>query len=307
MLARVARLPALLHERRELMALLFLLLLIAGAGPPSLASPPPEAARAAFERGQKLFAESVEIKKGRSSEHDQISRRYRAAAESFVAAWKAGAATTEVFTNAANSFYFSGAAGEAVLFYRRALSLDPSNRRAGEALEHIRAGLPVKRPSGGAGASILRSLFFWHEGLAFQARKAAFTVLYPGALACFALALFRRRPFLLIGMLLVIPALALLASLVSTALGDSTRRDAVILVEVEGRLGDGLMYSPSHSRPFPPGTEATILATRRPAESSAGSEASAGAAGAGEPWAHVRLLDGDECWVPERTIERVVP
>jgi len=258
-----------------------------------------DAARAAFERGQKLFREAAELKAGSTIAGGEAARRYREAAMAFVEAWKAGAATTEVFTNAANAFAFAGAPGEAVLFYKRALSVDPGNTRARDALDHLRQGLPIKKPVSGAGSSIRSSLFFWHDGLSFRTRRTLFLVLFPAAFLAFSAALVRRKPFAFIGCCLLVPALVLLGSVLLTALTDESRAEAVILVEAEGRLGQSdVLYSPSHSRPFPPGTEVVILGEPRPAE---------GAGARSGDWVNVRLLDGKESWVPARTVEKVLP
>jgi len=275
-----------------------LIALPAAAAVPA-APPAADAAQAAFDRGLALFQEATQFQQSSPAAYDEIARRYRGSAESFVEAWKAGAATTEVFTNAANAFHFAVDDGRAILFYRRALSVDPSNRRARDALDHLRSGLPIQKPRAGATSSIARSLFFWHEGLAFSTRKAAFLAVFPAAFAALAASLLRRKPFLGLGLALLVLGLALLGSLVASAFTGSVRNDAVVLVETTGRLGDGTMYSPSHSRPFPPGTEVTIEAVRR-------SSAPAAEASGGESWAHVRLLDGTDSWVPERCFERVL-
>ena len=45
---------------------------------------------------------------------------------------------------------------------------------------------------------------------------------------------------------------------------------------------------------FPPGTEATLLSLRE------------GTGAGAEPWAHIRLLDGTDSFVPEGVIEKVI-
>lgn len=255
------------------------------------------AAGAAFKRGLAAFDEARAHAAAHPSDRARTADLYEVAAREFVSAWKAGTASTEVFTNAGNSFAFAGDMGQAVLFYRRALAVEPGNTSAKDALDHIRGTLPIKKRSVGAATSILRSLFFWHEGLSFKARRLAFSLIFPLAFVCLAISLRRRRPFFWLGCLLLCAGLALLASLGVDALGGSLARDAVVLVETQGRLGDGLSYSASHSRPFPPGTEVTVLQVRRPAQASAGSE----------PWLLVKLLDGSESWVSEGVTERVIP
>lgn len=271
----------------------------------SLMAAQPEASRAqataqtAFERGLQLFAEATKLRAASLVAQDEVARRYREAAGAFIEAWKAGAATTAVFTNAANAHAFAGSLGEAVLFYKRALSVDPGNTRARNALEHVREKLPIKKPAAGAISSIRGSLFFWHDGLSFRLRSALGLMLYAAGFVCLTLALFRRKPFAFIGYVLLAPALALLSSVLLSAFTDSSRSEAVILVEAEGRLGNSSrIYSTSHSRPFPPGTEVSLLGAPRPGE---------GPEGAGDSWVNVRLLDGKESWVPSRTVEKVLP
>jgi hypothetical protein len=280
------------------MGALAIALLAAAAG--ALPAPAAEAGGSAaslFAEGSTAFDAARAYAAEHPADHAEVARRYRAAAESFAAAWRAGAASTEVFTNAANGYYFAGDVGDAVLFYRRALAVDPGNRRARQALDHIRSTLPIRKEAGGAAASIVRSLFFWHEGMGFRARWLAFLACHIGAFALLAVSLWRRRPFRLLGFILLAPALALLGSLVADGLGGSLRDDGVVIVEVEGREGDGSMYSRSHSRPFPPGTEVDILAER---------PAGAGGVGSAEPWLIVRLLDGSESFVPAGTVARVL-
>ena len=254
-------------------------------------------AESLFREGTAAFEGARAYETEHPADHVEVARRYRAAAERFTAAWKAGALSTEVFTNAANSYHFAGDVGDAVLFYRRALAVDPGNRRARQALDHIRGTLPIRKEAGGATASIVRSLFFWHEGMGFGARWTAFLGVYIGGFVLLAVSLWRKRPFRLVGIILLLAGLALLGSLVADGLGGSLRDDGVVIVEVEGREGDGSMYSRSHSRPFPPGTEVDILA-ERPASAGGGSKA--------EPWLLVRLLDGSESFVPAGTVARVI-
>jgi tetratricopeptide (TPR) repeat protein len=268
---------------------------VAASGAPPRAAA--ESAESAFAGGLALFEEARSHARESPADRDEIARRYRAAAQSFVAAWEAGGPSAEVFTNAANSFYFAGDIGEAVLFYRRALAVDPAARGAEESLAHLRQGLPVRRPAGGAGASLVRSLFFWHGSISFHTRRAAFLALFPAAFALLAVSLWRRRPFRLLGLLLLAASLAPLGSLLADAFGGSLEREAVVLVDVEGRNGDGFSYTASHPRPFPPGTEVTVLEVR--GSSPAGAAADNG-------WARVRLLDGSESWIPERAVERVL-
>lgn len=259
--------------------------------------PDPARAREAFESGLRAFDEAARAASERPSAHEEIRRLYAQAASRFVEAWELGGESTEVATNAANAFALGGDVGRAVLFYRRALALDPSNDAAQSGLEYLRSELPIRKVRRG-GAEILKALFFWHEGLAFQTRRRAFLVLFPAAFACFAVALKRRRVFLSLGVFFLGLSVALLGSLLADALGSSLRRDGVIVTEVQGRLGDDrVAYSPSHAKPFPPGTEVTVLEVRRPRSIGSAER---------EPWLHVRLIDGSLSWVPGDSVEMVL-
>ena len=272
------------------------LLAVLGLAAPLGAQTPttPAQLQALFEEAGAAFQEARARAESHPADHAAIAKLYRTAGDRYGKVWKYGGASSEVFTNAANSYAFAGDVGQAVLFYRRALAVDPSNDVARQGLETLRASLPIRRKPGGAAESIARSLFFWHESLSFGARRAAFAALWLGAFALFAVSL-RRRPFFrLAAWCALVPALAFLVSLAADAAAGSVRNDAVVLIEVEGREGDGHVYSPSHSKPFPPGTEATILSLRE------------GAGAGAEPWAHIRLLDGTDSFVPEGVIERVI-
>lgn len=255
----------------------------------------PSLAEEAFEAGLRSFDLAVRSAAERSPE-EEVRRLYAEAAANFVRAWEAGAESPEVATNAANSYALAGDIGRAVLFYRRALALSPSNEAAQSGLEHLRAELPIRRSARG-GAEILKALFFWHEGLSHLQRRRAFLALYLAAFACLAASLKRRSVFLPCGIFLLAASLILLGSLAVDALASSLRRDGVIVAEVQGRLGDDhVAYSPSHSKPFPPGTEVTVLEVRSPR----------GPAPGKETWLHVRLLDGSRSWVPAGTVEMVL-
>jgi hypothetical protein len=271
-----------------------------------------------FERGGELFEEALRYKEKNPTEKAKAARRFREAAREYVAAWKKGIVTTEIFTNAAKSFFFAGDKGEAVLYYRRALAVDPGNASARDDLQVIRQSLPIRRRQTTL-TTLSGALFFWHDERSFLWRLWGFYILFPAAwilftvelarhrwkwiqillvpvfpLALLALALsylFRiRRPFLIIGVISLLPALLVLGSLAVDAWSYVPGREAVVLVETRGRTGDGTAYSASHSRPFPPGTEVTILARREDPSAS---------------WLRIRLRDGSKSWIRDNVVETI--
>ena len=262
---------------------------------PALAQPS-DAAQAAFRNGLETFAAAQELQTSSPDRREEITERYRAAAEHFRAAWREGATTVAVFANAGNAYYFAGDLGKCVLFYRRALALAPSDPDVQRSLAHVRAELPIQRPQGAA-TSLVNTLFFWHASFPPRLRRTLFAALFIAGFALLAVSLRRKRPFRVFGLAVLVISIAPLISLLVDAFGASLRREAVVGVEVAGRTGDGKSYSTSHSRPFPAGTEVTIIEER----------ASSAAPGAPDKrWVRVRLLDGSESWIPEGTIERVL-
>jgi hypothetical protein len=266
-----------------------------------------------------LFDDATRLREERPSERSEFEALYRKAATGFTEVWTGGHSSFETAMNAANAYWFAGDIGNAALWYRRALAIEPSSRDAAAALELVRSGLPVQRKTS-SGASLGESLFFWHDPRYLSLRTALFFVGFPCAWLAFSIELGRRRwpwlrwlilialplapivgalsyllgvrrPFLVAGLVAFVPSLAILASLTVEANVDRLGRDAVVLVEVIGRNGDGEAYQPSHSKPFPPGTEVEIRETR-----SRGSAA----------WLDVRLLDGSSAWIPATAVERVI-
>ena len=250
-----------------------------------------EAAQDAFERGTELFAAAKNHQETQPADGDGARRRYQEAATAFADAWRAGVASTEVFTNAANSYAFAGDVAGAILFYRRALAVDPGNQRAVDGLAHLRAQLPIRRPRS-ASSSLAETLFFWHDGTAFKTRLTLFAVLFPLAFLFLTIALWKSKPFVVLGIVCLLPGIALAISLLVSGSAGAVGREAVVTVAVQGRRGNGAAYGESHSEPFPPGTEVTILST-------AGD-------GSDDGWLEVRLLDGSSSWLPSAAVERVV-
>ncbi len=242
-----------------------------------------------FTAGLSLFDAARAHQREHPTDAAATHAKYLESALAFAASWEAGATTSEVATNAANSFAFADRAGQAILWYRRALLVDGGNSRARSGLDHLRLRMPIRSRAAGTATSLANALFFWHDALSFSTRRALCMVLVPLAFLAFAIGRVKRRPFVALGVLLIVPSLALGVSLGLDAASGALTDEAVVVVATQGRRGDGETYGESHSRPFPPGTEVSLTGTRR-----------------GE-WLEVSLLDGSRSWIRARTLEFVVP
>lgn len=239
-----------------------------------------------FALGAERFDEAQTYAEAHPDDREGIRSRFAEAARIWEDLVRRGVISSNLLTNLGNAHHFAGRQGEAVLAWRRALAVDPDDERARGALEAVRETLPLRRPVGAATA-LTRALFFWHYGTSLAVRRAAFLVLWIAGWIALALAVLRRGAWRALAAAALALALLVLGSLVVEAAGESGA-DAVIIVQVEGRRGDGEAYTPSHTQPFPPGTEVRIR------------EARGG-------WGNVVLPDESDSWVPENSIERVIP
>jgi tetratricopeptide (TPR) repeat protein len=172
--------------------------------------------------------------------------------------------------------------GMAVLAYRRALAIDPSNARAQRNLAWLRGRVPdALRPTATAGAA--DALLFFHDwprsrqwlvgGLAF-AIVVLMLVPWRGS---------RRRG---LAMLAILPAIVWLAMLVSVVTEDRHADDAVVTDSVVMRAADSAGAPAALPQALPRGAEVTVVERR-------------------SPWTKVRVATGTAGWVPDGTIQTV--
>lgn len=180
--------------------------------------------------------------------------------------------------------------GRAVLHLRRALRLDPTDRATRETLEEAR-----RRVRSGVSPGVrsrLESVALWWRGYVPR------SVMLGGALAswvlAWSLAIVRRvrrweRGGLSVAVLLGLSAVGL-GALGSEAWFERASREGVVVEDgvmaYNGPSAD--LYPATFSEPVRGGVEVEMLERR-------------------EGWARVRLRNGQETWLPERSIELVTP
>lgn len=268
-----------------LFAALFVALTLIAATP-AAAQPAPDDLRDRFQRASQTFEEAVaQLGRDEAAAADGL----RLAAERYLALADDGAASSDVYTNAANARLLSGDLGEAVALYHRALRLDPGDRNAAQ-------NLAVARTRASAGAAVepartaLETATGWRRAVPADARAviaaAAWAALWLWAAARVA---GRTR---LHWSIVAVPALAVGGVAAATLAADHQRAagapvGVVVAPETTGRTGpDAVAYEPSFTAPLPEGAEFRVVSTR-------------------ERWVRARLADGRETWLPRADVELV--
>lgn len=194
-----------------------------------------------------------------------------------------------IYYNIGNARALQGDTGGAVLNYRRALRLMPGDATIERALESARRRVEGRVEAPGSERAE-RLLLAWHYRLAPGTR---FGLLAVCSLVFWGVALARTwrvgpRSLWWLGGFAGAMGLAMLGSLVASDRAVTTSGDAVVMTSgVVGRKGpDDAAYQPSFNERLHAGTEVSVVERRL-------------------GWALVRLADGRETWLPERTIEPV--
>jgi tetratricopeptide (TPR) repeat protein len=193
-----------------------------------------------------------------------------------------------LFYDAGNSWFMAGDVGRAILNYRRAELFIPDNadlrHNLGTALEMRIDLIPPKEPH-----PLAVRLLGWHLNTPASLRWRLFAacwLLFWGA------AVWMRRTTkkdariatLATG---VLSALLLGSLAVEYALSQKAQPGVITAGEVLARKGDGDMYAPAFLEPLHAGTEFNELENRG-------------------DWRHIRLDDGQTCWIPKASAETIV-
>jgi hypothetical protein len=192
-----------------------------------------------------------------------------------------------LFYNIGNSWFMAGDTGRAILNYRRAERYMPNHsdlrHNLAAALELRTDLLPQPEPS-----QLMKTLLGWHMHTPVSLRWRLFTsawLLFWGALI-WAQRRNRKEARMTAAVTGALSALLLASLAAEAAAGHRTAAGVIVAGEIMARKGDGERYAPAFQEPLHSGTEFNNLETR------------------GE-WRHIRLADGQTCWIPARAAESV--
>jgi tetratricopeptide (TPR) repeat protein len=236
-----------------------------------------ERERQVLREAQSAFDLAVELSQSQPAQAQEL---YRQAAAGFSAVAEAGVRSAALEYNLGNTHFRLNELGQAILHYRRAQQLDPSDPKMSANLEYARRQVePAIERSGQD--RLVRSLLFLHYDTALRSRfLAAAGLSFAGWLLLGLRLRWPRRWLLVAGGVAVVLGLSLAAS-VGWEIREDARHPRAVLVGSPTilRLGRGEAYDAALQQPLGPGVEMRVLQQRG-------------------DWAEVRLANDQTGWLP---------
>jgi len=242
-------------------------------------------ARALFVEANELFRQANETsRRDTEAAHDLYLRaalRFERIIE------EGGIRNGKLYYNLGNAYFRAGGIGRAILNYRRAAQLIPSDPNLCQNLAYAR-GTRTDSFQQPEQQQVLKALLFWHYDLSPRLRSLLFGALSLLFWSLASVRLFRpgwisRKT---VGFCAA-AALLFLGSLLAEAYQRNHQEPGVIVArEVVARKGDGESYEPSFKEPLHAGTEFVVVENR------------------GE-WLQIELPDSRRCWVPASAAELI--
>ncbi|MCL4221713.1 MAG: hypothetical protein KJZ65_10145 [Phycisphaerales bacterium] len=199
------------------------------------------------------------------------------------------APSAELFRAAGNAHLLAGNHGPAVLAFRRALRLEPSNRRAAEGLAAARASINLDAPISRT-RHWLEVVNLWPRYIPLWTMQATFALAWTAFWLAWLVARLRGRtpPLASLTTLGIVAAAAGLA-LFAHDRYDRHARDAVLMERAVGYNGPSAdVYLPTFETALLPGLEGRLVESRG-------------------RWVQVELRSGVHTWLPASSVELVAP
>jgi hypothetical protein len=190
----------------------------------------------------------------------------------------------------ANAYLKAGERGHAVLAYRRALLLDPTNRPIIESLLSTRAQVGSQIQSSRT-HRVIALLLSWRGSIPRTAAWTSATICFLLAWVCIALRIYAGvRPLATAAVICMLGSLLLFGSL-GLDHWESRSLTSGVLVEpsVTARTGPSArIFDPAFQQPLTAGVEFVVVEQR-------------------DGWSKVQLASNALCWVPNETIGLINP
>ncbi len=194
----------------------------------------------------------------------------------------------KLYYNLANAYFLKGELGRAILNYRRALKLAPTNADIQKNLSFAR-NQRIDRIETPTKEKVLKTLLFWHYDFSPQAKALAACIFFAAACVCFGFLVLRGKNNFLIAaaVLCGMAFLSLAGSVVAERVRAQQQSCGVVVAgAVVVRQGDGENYMASFKEPLHAGTEFEVLESRG-------------------RWLHIKLGDDSQGWIKADAVELI--
>ena len=273
-------------NRLRLSVLCGLLLAVSQCVPAAVGVDPlaPERQRELLRDGLSAFDQAVEVVRQDAARAETL---YRQAAATFETLADHGVRNAALEYNLGNTYFRLGELGRAIMHYRRAQQLNPTDAALNANLDYARNRVePYIKPSGTQ--QLMHRLTFWTTHTSMPARfRLTLIASIAGWLGLMLRLRWRSRPLLTLSCLAIVVALANATS-VAWQLHDEADRPPAVIVNGEHplRLGRGEGYDPALNQPLGPGVELRILNQRA-------------------DWVEVQLPNDKTGWLPASAVEKI--
>lgn len=235
-----------------------------------------------------LNAYDEAVAAGRESP-DRAEQLYRQSAAAFDALVASGVRNAAIEYNLGNAHFRLKDLGRAVVHYRRAQQIDPSDTRVAANLAYVRQRVePLIAAS--ADSQLFARLSFWSHIVSREARfRIAAVASIAGWCGLFFWLRRRNRTVLALSVIAIVIGLANGAS-VATELRSESSAPAAVITRANAvlRQGRGENYDPVLRQPLGPGVEVVVLTERG-------------------DWSEVQLVNQQSGWLPTADLLQVTP
>jgi tetratricopeptide (TPR) repeat protein len=246
----------------------------------------PQRQRELLQTALNSFDEAVAAARENPGLADQLYRQSAAAYEALI---EAGIRNSAIEYNCGNAYFRLKDLGRAIVHYRRAQQIDPSDSRVAANLAYARQRVEPAFPASG-GSELLARLAFWNRSIS---RGTRFWLAVGASISGWAGMLLwlrvRGRMTLVCSAIAIAIGLANAAS-VALELRDETRNPSAVVGRPNTvlRQGRGESYEAVLRQPLGPGVETSILSERG-------------------DWCEVQLANGQSGWLPLANLLRITP
>jgi tetratricopeptide (TPR) repeat protein len=245
--------------------------------------------------GDDIFAEynraNESFRKANESSHDpqNAQKLYEKAILSYEKIINEGRIhNPKLYYDLANSYLLSNNIAKAILNYRRAEKLDPSDANIQKNLAFARSSR-IDKVKLQTEKRVLRTLFFWHYDFSIKTRFVISCLSFGIVALCLtAMLWFGRFAWgKVVTTIMAIVLICCFSSVITETIQSSKNIPGVITTEqVIARQGDSDNYPQSFKYPLHAGTEFELIESRT-------------------GWLHIRLSDNSDAWIPDTSADLI--